>query len=78
MSEVCLKVRWGPSKSYKLMSFDINKTCAEISEELQQRYSLTKEQYKLYTPPSESREHPIWCEDSKKLSSYNLNDRVYL
>lgn len=74
---LCLKVRWGPTKSYKLMNFDSHKTCLEVVEEVKKRYTLSNESFRLYSPPNETR-GPLWLESTRKLISYcdDLKDRV--
>ena len=75
MSEVCLKVRWGPTKSYKLISFERSKTCQDIVNEIVSRYELAAEEFFLYSPPTEFR-GAVWFDPDKTLSDYELQERV--
>ena len=77
MSTIILKVRWGPTRSYKLLNFQTSKTCSEVSEEIKSKYELSDELFRLYSPPTDER-GPIWLDPTKKLSFYRqtLLDRV--
>ena len=74
-TSICLKVRW-ESKSYKLLSFDINLTCEQVIDDIITRFELSNdENYHLYSPPSETR-GPIWLDHDKTLNDYELYERV--